>query len=200
MSEYVQAPEKLVALDNSQWELVKRKRKNSSSLYFEYKSEFLSYKNIDNQDILMTYSTLVEKEYTKKQRPEPISPIITQNRWDCGPAALAMLLGESFREVKQACVFSGWNNDDEGIYDYQIIQASALLGHIVKSTKDWNDLNQSCLLTVNSLNFKGRYHAVCWNGFEILDPNYKNLKRFSYGPDWEPITINAKERKFVLIK
>ena len=196
MSEYLQAPEKLVALDNSLWEQNKQKRTDINPIF-----SFLRYEKLSDEKLnILTHSCLVEQQYTKKQRPEPLSQIITQNRWDCGPASLAMLLDESFREVKQACVFSGWNNDDEGIYDHQIIQAAALLGHIVKSTKNWDDLNQPCILTVNSLNFKGKYHAVCWNGFEILDPNYKNLKRFSYGPDWEPITINAKQRKFVLIK
>ena len=142
---------------------------------------------------------MLEKNFSKKNRPSPISKIITQGRWECGPAALAMLLDESLREVKQACVHSGWNNDDHGINDNQIIQASALLGHIVKSTLEYKDINQPCLLTVRSVNFDGMFHALCWNGFEILDPNFENIKRNSYGPDWEPKTVGAKNRKFILI-
>lgn len=137
----------------------------------------------------------IETEFSKSKRPEPNSKIITQGRWECGAASLAMFIDESLWDVKRALVHSGWNNDDNGVNCKQLVEAALKLGHNLEIR---NELSlDPCLLTIKSLNVAGMFHSLCWNGSELLDPNWGNLKRFTYGPEWSPLTLPFLNRSIV---
>jgi hypothetical protein len=56
----------------------------------------------------------------------------------------------------------------------------------------------NCILTVPSLNLKGRSHAVSWVNGELLDPNHGYAGRKTYGPDWGPFTVGASGAEILL--
>lgn len=135
---------------------------------------------------LMLTSYQIESEF-KREFIHPQGSVITQGRWECAPASLAMLLGESLWTVKRALAKIEWNNDDRGTTPQMCLTAAKNLGYNLIFTKDVND-NEPCLITVCSLNMKDKTHAVFWNGSEILDPNLYNTHRKHYSPEW---TLNS---------
>lgn len=150
-------------------------------------------KTIDPQsDIKVSFlvsSNLVESKF-KRKFIEPTAKIIEQGRWECGAAALAMLLGESLWNVKRALAKVGWNNDDRGVTSDKLIKAGLSLGYELIFTDKVKD-HEPCLVTVPSLNVVKRTHAVCWTGQELLDPNLYDEKRKHYSPEW---SLNALNR------
>lgn len=140
---------------------------------------------------------IIEKIFSRKGRPEPQSSrLIRQGRWECGPASLAMLLNESLWDVKRAASHCGWNNDDRGISDDQIITAARLLGHEVIQINEANPETPQ-IVVLPSLNVKNVSHAVFWDGKEILDPNWGNASRKWWGCEWDPMMIPHQRRVFV---
>lgn len=180
----VRAPKLILTPDHEEWELFHVDK--STDRYS------LSYKPVNGQHGMVLIPQMVEKEFVRQGRAEPNQKIINQGRWECGPAAMAMLLGESLWDVKRAMVASGWNNDDSGCSDDHLISAAKLLGHDLQSTLEPN--GNPCLLTVPSLNYKNKNHALCFSGGEILDPNWGFKGRLWYGTEWGLETIYRYKR------
>jgi hypothetical protein len=78
---------------------------------------------------------------------------LQRGRGDCGIAALAMLLGQSYENVFAAAVTRKYRKPHEvGMYSKQIVQAARRLGTRLVLRRTW-DLETSCgLLTVERLN------------------------------------------------
>lgn len=183
----IQAPQILEAEGSSSpWRLVSWDKERKS----------LAYKNDNHKNLISIPIFLLEKHFPRKSRPEPSSKIIKQGRWECGPATLAMMLGESLWDVKRAMVKVGWNNDDGGCTDTQLINAASLLGHEVYRTLDSGNFPQ--ILSTPSLNVKRMNHVVYWNGTELLDPNWGYKGRTFWGCEWGPEVI--KTRSIALVK
>jgi hypothetical protein len=132
----------------------------------------------------------------------PKQEIIKQGKWECGPAAIAMATGHSLFNVKRLAGKAGWRNDSSGInweasrHAYESLGFSSVYLHRSRVFQ----LNEvpSAVLTVPSLNFKGRWHAVAWVNGEILDPNANYPGRKFYGPDWNPHTIGLSGAEILL--
>lgn len=186
MTNNLRVPLKLIDPLKNEWEF-KEESRNTEDYKF-----FLKYFSNNLNCGILLHPRMIETEFNRFHRPEPAKKIITQGRWECGPASLAMLLDESLRDVKKAMVACGWNNDDRGCSDKQLIDSAKLLGHEIHRTLEPN--NNPCLITVRSLNYKKSNHAVFWNGSEILDPNWGYNGRFWYGTEWGPKTIHRIPR------
>lgn len=181
----VMAPKKLITSDNETWELF------HTDTSIEY-SHILSYRPEGATHGMVLRPSVIEQEFSRKGRTEPNQKIINQGRWECGPAALAMLLGESLWDVKRAMVHSGWNNDDAGCGDEQIILGAQKLGYELQATLEPD--GNPCLLTVPSLNYRNKSHALCFNGKEMLDPNWGFKGRLWYGSEWGLDTVLRYKR------
>ena len=186
----VMAPKKLLTSGNEKWELF---YVDTSSDHFH----MLSYRPEGGKDGVVLRPSVIEQEFSRKGRVEPDQKIINQGRWECGPAALAMLLGESLWEVKRAMVHSGWNNDDAGCSDEQIIMGAKKLGYELHATLEPD--GNACLLTVPSLNYRNKSHALCFNGKEMLDPNWGFKGRLWYGSEWGLDTV-LRYRRVITFK
>ena len=145
---------------------------------------------------------VIEKEFRVKYRRKPKTKIVVQDKWSCAASALAMITGEHIFFVKQAMGKAGWRNDEYGSSNAVLIEAARLLGkdliHVPRSEFS-HDMGPA-IITVPSLNYKGRAHAVAWNGKEILDPNYGRPGRKYYGVEWAPWTVNALSALVLLDK
>lgn len=153
----------------------------------------LAYKREENPCVLIMKPRHVETDFTKKGRPKPESKIIKQGKWECAPAALAMLLEENLSTVKRAMASFGWNNTSDGSSDEVIMKAARKLGRdmLPIDTKDITEDIGPCLITVPSLNYEGKSHAIAWNEKEMLDPNFGYRGRKYWGPEWAPWTVGA---------
>jgi hypothetical protein len=181
----VRAPKLILTPDKEEWELF-HVDKTSPDRYS------LSYRPIAGQHGMVLIPQMLEREFLRVGRPEPGQKIVSQGRWECGPAALSMLLKESLWDVKRAMVASGWNNDDSGCSDENLIAAAKLLGYDLHPTLEPN--GNACLLTVPSLNYKNKSHALCFNGIEMLDPNWGFKGRLWYGTEWGLETVCRYKR------
>lgn len=132
---------------------------------------------------------MVETHFTRRDRPEPTREFVRQGKYECAPAALAILLDVTLKEAKQAYRAVGWKNSIKGATDKMTKQAAALLGcPLIKVAQP---INRPCLIGLPSLNVKGVGHAVCWDGKEILDPNWGFPGRKWWGTEWGPETIGG---------
>lgn len=132
----------------------------------------------------------IETSFSKKGRETPTQEIVQQGRWECGPASLSMMLNIPLWDVKRSLVKVGWNNDNYGVSSNKLIKAAHLLGFDIMRTL--NPKDKPCLITVQSLNIKSAFHAVYFNGNQLLDPNYEKEGRNYYGVEWGPSTIRAR--------
>lgn len=189
----VGAPLQIVSASGSEWKLVGVDRCNNAPLEYKLKDVNVSV-DITPVD--------VETDWSRKGRPEPMSEIIVQGRYECAAAALAMLLGEKLFTVKRAMGKAGWRNDDSGANDRVMMDAARYLGRdLLKIQKYQFEANMGpATLTLPSLNIKGMYHAVTWNGDEILDPNWGREGRMFWGCEWNPVTIGARSAMILLPK
>jgi hypothetical protein len=162
-------------------------------LEYTEKGPSLTYKS-EGYCGLICNPELVETDFTRRGRPEPKSDILVQGKYECGAAALAMLLGEKLFHVKRAIAKQGWRNDDAGMGDKMMIKAARLFGRdlIALNKKEIKRNIGPCTLTISSLNVKGMCHAVTWNGKEILDPNWGRAGRKFWGCEWAPWTLDAR--------
>lgn len=159
------------------------------SINFRLTSGKFVYISSDSEERISLLPHEIEKTWLKLGRPEPKASVIRQGRFECAPASVAMLMGLSLFEVKRAFAKTGWNNDDRGISLDQITQGVRLLGGNLEISETKISEEPSILL-LDSLNMAGMKHVVCWNGEEILDPNFGNPGRNWWGPEWSPETIN----------
>lgn len=140
--------------------------------------------------------------FTIKRRRKPKTEIVVQDKWSCAASALAMVTGEHIFFVKQAMGKCGWRNDEGGASDDVLIGAARLLGKDlirIPRSEFSHDMGPA-IVTVESLNYKGRWHGVAWNGKEILDPNYGRPGRKWWGPEWAPWTMGAPNALILLDK
>jgi hypothetical protein len=113
-----------------------------------------------------------------------------------------MATGHTLFNVKRLAGKAGWRNDSSGInweasrHAYNSLGFSSIYLH---KSRLWH-LNEvpSAVLTVPSLNYKGKWHAVAWVNGEILDPNMGYPGRKTYGPDWNPHTIGCSGAEILL--
>ena len=115
---------------------------------------------------------------------------------------MAMATGHTLFNVKRAAGRYNWRNDSSGIGSEASIGAVRELGFemIYLNRREMYHLNEvpTCVLTVPSLNYKGRWHAVTWMNGEILDPNWGREGRNVYGKEWSPFTIGASGCEILL--
>ncbi len=70
----------------------------------------------------------IENKFEIVNRPEPKSKIITQSKYDCAAASLAMLINKPLYYVKQALARHGWRNDSYGCSTEMMILAARDFG------------------------------------------------------------------------
>lgn len=193
MKKDLRVPQRIVDTDNVEWHLWQHHPHEKGSL---------TYRLEDYKGCATLAPWMVESRFTRIGRPEPKSAIVTQGKYECAAASLAMLLGESLFHTKRAMGKHGWRNDDSGAGNKVMTEAARFLGRDLievvgkQITKDIGP----CSLTLPSLNVKGMYHAVTWNGSEILDPNYGRGDRKFWGPEWGPDTMGARRALVLLDK
>jgi hypothetical protein len=177
------APQKVYDKDGKLWTL--REAKNARVVY-EFTEGHGCGIVMSPQDI--------ELEFTRQGRPEPTTKIHVQGKWDCAAASLSMLLGVNPFFARNAMGKAGWRNDDRGASSWMEIEGARNLGVDLLEIhrEDFKPGLGPCTVSIPSLNYKGRYHAVTWNGKETLDPNWGREGRKFWGCEWSPWTMGAK--------
>lgn len=137
----------------------------------------------------------VETTWTRKGRPGPNCSIVLQDRYGCSPAALSIITGESYFDVKRAYAAFGWRNDDQGATNEMMVGAARLLGRdmVRAHCGQFRESSDKAIVIVPSLNLKGLAHAIAWDGKQMLDPNWGYPGRNWWGVEWAPWTIGALE-------
>lgn len=154
-----------------------------------------------DQKLVMTPQQ-IESHFIHRPK-KPKQEIIVQGKYECMPAAVAMLTGHTLFTVKRAFGQHGWRNDDGGAQWEAVQNGIRSLGFDMiyigkkKLYQVFEKLPPS-ILTVPSLNMKGRAHAITWMNGEILDPNIGYAGRKSYGPEWHPWTVGASGAEILL--
>lgn len=120
--------------------------------------------------------------------------LVIQGKYECAAAALAMLLDKELFFVKRAMGKAGWRNDDSGASDKIMAEAAYHFGYVIKRVRPEKviETGTPCILTVPSLNYEGRWHAVAWDGKRILDPNNGRPARNFWPIETDPKTMGAK--------
>lgn len=193
MSETFGVPHKIVDEDGTEWIFWKHKPDDRETP--------LSYRLQGFKGGVSLAPYMVETMFTRVGRPEPKSEIVVQGRYECAAASLAMLLGEKLFHVKRAMGKMQWRNDDAGASNYVMIGAARLLGRDlieIKRSEISPDMGPASI-TLPSLNIKGMFHAVTWNGKEILDPNWGKEGRKFWGCEWNPKMMRA-HRSLILLE
>lgn len=135
----------------------------------------------------------VETRFTRVGRPKSKFEIVTQGKYECAAASLAMLLDESLFSVKRAMGKAHWRNDNKGAKDQVIVDAARYLGadliHLRRDEID-EDLGPACL-HISSLNMKNMGHGVAWNGKQVLDPQWGKPGKHFWGSEWAPWTMGC---------
>ena len=139
----------------------------------------------------------VESLFKIFDRESSKTPIVTQGKYECSAASLAMVLDIPLFDVKRALGKCGWRNDDGGTTMLLDFQAARLLGHDLlwlprSRIERYRDSIPNAMVAVESINYPGRGHAVAWVNGQILDPNTGSTGRKTYGVEWSPWTINTK--------
>jgi hypothetical protein len=139
----------------------------------------------------------IENDYKDRPTKRPTQDVVQQGKWECMPAALAMLTGHTLFTIKRALGRHGWRNDNGGCGWEAVLPAIRDLGFdmiwLDKKRMYMLGLNEvpKCIVTVPSLNYYGHWHALTWLNGEILDPNMDRPGRLWYGAEWNPHTIGA---------
>jgi len=137
----------------------------------------------------------VEQQFGDRPGKRPNGRIVTQPKWGCMAAAVAMATGHELYHVTQAFGRHGWRNDDSGCSWEPSLAGIRDLGfEMIYLSQRWlyqMDRVPTCIVTVPSLNYPKRSHALAWADGEILDPNFDRPGRFTYGREWNPFTIGA---------
>jgi hypothetical protein len=159
---------------------------NPLSLYFRERGDMWKLKPYD-----------LETEYSYV-KPETPRHFVSQGKFECAPAAFSALTGHSLFQVKRVMGDAGWRNDNKGAGDRVMRAAALAFGHDLvrcgrRSILALLEKMPPCILTVPSLNYKGRAHAVTWYDSQIIDPNYGRLDRRYWSPEWAPWTIDAHD-------
>jgi ABC-type bacteriocin/lantibiotic exporter with double-glycine peptidase domain len=143
----------------------------------------------------------LEHDFAERDK-RPTQKIVTQGKYECGAAALAMATGHTLFNVKRALGRHGWRNDNYGLGSRPSIAAARDLGfdllYVPSRVMYKFDELPTAVLTVPSLNYKGRWHAVTWLNGEMLDPNWDHGQRKTYGREWNPFTIGASGAEILL--
>lgn len=163
----------------------------------------LSYRLPFQKESLIMRPVQVEREFGQRDSKKPVQPIIQQGKWECMPAALAMCLGHDLFHVKRLMGKAGWRNDNTGSKWEPTLFATRELGFdmiYLNMDRTYELLNKvnNAVVTIPSLNYKGRYHAVAWVNGEILDPNLGFESRKAWGPEWNPWTMGAVGLEVIL--
>lgn len=113
------------------------------------------------------------------------SELIRQGKYECGPAALAVLLGHSLFNIKRVLGSYGWRNDYSGVGEDQLRMAAREFGRdLIYCNLDMVDVLRKdvgklpdAVITVPSLNYPKKYHGVAYYNSEVVDPNYGDNSR-----------------------
>jgi len=140
--------------------------------------------------IRLTSPSHVELHCNIVNRQEPRVNIVRQGKYECGPAALAMLLQEPLIAVKRAYAKLGWNNDENGINDVWTLKVAKMFGRDLVYTN--RPTGKPCLVTLKSLNVLNAQHVVTWDGQQILDPNWGYKDRKWWSTEWAPWTLPSR--------
>ena len=127
---------------------------------------------------------------------------IRQGKYECAAACLAMLLGHTLFNVKQALGAVGWRNDSEGVWHHQTREVARMFERdLISGNKNAiKNFNQfvipkvnmpNCMLTIPSMNYEGKFHAVTWLDGKILDPNNGVPGRKFWPVDSNPFEMGA---------
>jgi hypothetical protein len=189
----IYAPKLLIDHDGAAWRITNHSVEGGGGYY-------LPYEEWTKEERGLHYTCkVIEKGFHKFHREEPAVDIVRQGKYECAPAALAMLTGEKLFTVKRACAKFGWNNDSRGIKHEILLKAARFMGYDL-ITVPYEDITHDigpALLGVPSLNYKGRAHGVYWDGKQILDPNHGFSGRYTYGTEYSPETIQATDAEIL---
>lgn len=123
----------------------------------------------------------IESEYVREKSIN--SNYITQTNYDCALAALSNLSGVSLEALKAAATTISIPFDSPaGIGDDELIEIAATAG-IKLQAKDYIE-SEPFIFTLPSLNIKGSYHKLMWNGERIVDSNQGIPGRKWWGSEW----------------
>lgn len=140
---------------------------------------------------------IVMKEFVTPHQVPIHTPIIRQGKYECLPAAVAMLIGHTLFNVKRVMGKHGWCNDDRGA-GFRVEQATIrdFGGDLIWAGRSvLRELGTNVpdgTVDVSSLNVEGMGHAVTWRSGEIVDPNFGNRERRYWGAEWAPWTMGAR--------
>jgi len=130
------------------------------------------------------------------------SEILRQGKYECGAAALAILLGHTLFNVKRVLGSFGWRNDFSGVSETKLRLAAREFGRDLvwcnkRSMQAMKNLPDG-ILTIPSLNYPKSYHGVAWFRGEIIDPNFGNEKRKYWFADADMTQIPISSASVIL--
>jgi hypothetical protein len=127
----------------------------------------------------------IEKEF--QNRPHPQSSL-KQGYFECAVASIAMLTHLSLEQVRRACKKFNWV-EGQGLSRDQIKKVLNSLGY--SSMVSSFCPHEPCIFSVESLNLPNAFHCLYFDGKQIIDPQYGNLKVYWYATDWSPEAIGG---------
>lgn len=168
-------------------------QKNGNKLYFvkvlsDFKGFSFLYKFEDANYFLVLNPKKIEKKYIN--RPRPKKEVVNQDPFGCVVASIAMLVQKSKAEVGEVFKQQGIEYEN-GVNTAAICSTLRLLGFSSEVSEERSQ--GPCLFSVESLNVRGMYHSLYFDGEEILDPQMGNEGCFWYASDWSPEAIGGFE-------
>lgn len=162
--------------------VAKRKKKSVKKRKYIRKAVVSRKKYIKKKPHKRTRHKISRKKVKRKRRSNVLggADCISQKQpYDCVVACLAMFIDKNYNYVKNK-YFSDhdFSCEGQGITKYNEIKVLEKEGYIVRDISPILPVRKA-IVTVPSLNYKGKYHAVFWDGITICDPNANNKKKNS---------------------
>ena len=176
----MKAPLKIKHKDGTLYELDKV-LSSFGLLNFLYKSSDPSYP----VSLILTPNK-IEKEFVERPRPEGV--VLLQGYYECAITSVAMLTGSSPDVVRDLFYKHGWKVEEGSTFN-QIKKVLRDLGYSSMLHESFPNL--PCIFTVKSLNVKGMFHSLYFDGKQIRDPQMGNKGMLWYGADWSPEAISG---------
>jgi len=123
-----------------------------------------------------------------------------KHSYDCVIACLSMFIEKPYKYIKDTYFPNrNFNSDGFGVWKYETLYVLNNEGYKVRDIHPHLP-DRKAIVTVPSLNFKGSYHAIFWDGITICDPNQsrnkknKNIKIYTH----EKFYNEPKKRKVII--
>lgn len=105
--------------------------------------------------------------------------LVPQGKYECGAAALAVLLGHTLFNVKRVLGDCGWRNDFDGVTEKQLRYAARAFGrdlvwcnYGMLDTMKYELPMPNAVITIRSLNYKKKWHGIAYYEGQVIDPNF----------------------------